>query len=282
MSRQYLALVTSWLVLSIAGTLSASTITLDFNAPVPGTLNDANGLGTGFTTRLTGTGSAIPTNDPNMNLTSSPGKLLVTSTNADINQLQLPGPTGVNLPNLEVPGMFVAGVGTNDISITATFDDVYLLNASDQITLYAGADANTIVRAGMHQSNAYVFTQNTGSGDVNTFTGGNAFSTGDNIELTLSRQAGLWSLSWNNLTAATSGALPGFSLPWLDASPNLYVGVLVANAHSTTSFVATIDNFSVTVVPEPASVALFGVGAMVLFFAACREARVKPTTKRPR
>jgi hypothetical protein len=59
------------------------------------------------------------------------------------------------------------------------------------------------------------------------------------------------------------------SLPWLDANPNLYFGVLAANAGSTTSFVGQIDNFSVTV-PEPGSIVLLGLGAMGLFLAARR------------
>jgi hypothetical protein len=265
--RQYLAVVTSWLVLSIAGTLSASTMTLDFNAPVPGTLNDANGSGTGFTTRLPGTGSAIPTNDPNMNLASSPGRLLLTTTHA-----AFPNPTALNPSNLEAPAIFVPGVGTGDIFVTATFDNVHVPDGSDQLMVYAGIDINNTFRAGIHEQNVFMETVNQGS-DLNTFSGLGAFSSGDNLEITLSRQSGQWAESWNNLTTSTSGSLPSVALPWLDAASGLYFGIDAANAGTTTSFLATIDNFSITVVPEPAALVLGLFAAAGLAVTALRRRR---------
>jgi hypothetical protein len=263
------AVLALWLVSnSFAAPVS---INLDFNAPVLGTINDTNGLGTGFTTRLPGTGSAIPPNDPNMNLLAVPGKLLLTSTHADINQF--PGPTGTNLPNLEAPGVFVPAVGAGDIFVSAVFENVHLPNGSDQLELYVGANENLVLRAGMHETNVYVFSENTGSGDQNTFTAAGAFTTGDDIEATISRQAGLWALSWNNVTTATSGALPAFSLPWLDAQPNLYFGVLASNAGTPTSFIGQINNFSVNVVPEPSTFVLAVLGLVGLATWAWRRKR---------
>jgi hypothetical protein len=199
-----------------------------------------------------------------MDLLSVPGKLRVTSTHADINQS--PGPTGNNLSILEAPGVYVPGIGTKDVMVKALFEDVNVINGSDQLTLYAGVNENKVVRAGIHQGNVYIMSPNNGAGDMNTFTDANAFSTGDDIEVTLSRQSGVWSLSWNNLTSGNTGSLAGVSLPWLDEEPNLYFGILAANAGNVPpgtsgvqSFVSQIDNFTVTCIPEPSGLLVAGM-----------------------
>ena len=180
------------LVASLAFTLFAdvalATIYLDFDGGHPGTIKDTNGLGTGFTTRLPGTGGALPANDPNMDLLSVPGKLLLTSTHADINH-------GNNLPILEAPAVFVAGVGSSDLAVKATFENVSVPNGNDQLMVFAGVNENLVIRAGIHELNVYIVSRNSGTGDVNTFTAFNSFATGDDIEITLSRQSNLWRLS---------------------------------------------------------------------------------------
>jgi len=45
---------------------------LNFDAEVPGTIKDTNGLGSGFTHQLPKSGDSIPENDPNLNLTTNP------------------------------------------------------------------------------------------------------------------------------------------------------------------------------------------------------------------
>lgn len=272
MIRSCIATLCTLVALLISSPLLAATTALSFDAPVPGTITDTNGQGTGFTNRLPGTGSAHPANDPNLDLVTNPGKLLISSTQADINQTQ-PGLTGLNLPNLETLGIFVAGVGAGDLSVRAVFENVNLPSLSDQITLFAGANENLILRAGLHEGNVYIFSPNMGNGDMNSFTGQNAFATGDTLELTLARQSSLWSLTWNNLTANTSGGLTGFSLPWLDSQSDFYFGVLAANARSSNTFVATLDSFSVTVVPEPSTVVLFGLSTVALILVVRRRHR---------
>jgi hypothetical protein len=69
-------------------------ITLDFNSPSPGTLNDTNGLGSGFTHRLPGSGSSIATNDPNLTLDTGASRLLVVSTRSDFNTTGKVDPIG--------------------------------------------------------------------------------------------------------------------------------------------------------------------------------------------
>jgi hypothetical protein len=244
-------------VFALVATTSFASVNLDFNAQVPGTLNDANGLGTGFTTRLPGTGSALPANDPNMDLLGAPGKLLLTSTHADTNQF--PGPTGNNLDIFEGPGVFVAGVRSSDVIVKATFENVSVPNGSDHLMVYAGVNANLLISAGIHELNVYMLSRNQGTGDVNTISTFNSFATGDDIEITLSRTSNLWTLTWSNLTTSTSGTLPSVSFPAMDGQDNLYFGVLASNAGTVPgtdviqSFVAQIDDFSVTIVPEPTS-----------------------------
>lgn len=235
-------------------------VNLDFNAPDTSAIKDKNGLGTGFTTRLPGTGSALPTNDPNMDLLGIPGRLLLTSTHADTNQS--PGPTGNNLPILEAPGAFVAGVGSADLAVKALFENAQVPNGNDHLMVYVGVNENLLISAGIHQLDVFMLSKNVGTGDQNSISNFNAFSPGDDIEITLSRTSSLWTLSWKNLTDASSGALPSISIPELDAHPDLYFGVLASNAGlnpqgSPESFVAQIDYFTVEVVPESTSALVF-------------------------
>lgn len=238
-----------------------AAIYLDFNSPAAGPINDANGIGTGFTTRLAGTGSAIAANDPNMDLLASPGRLLLTSSHSNLGGLALPSD---NLSTAEAPGFFVAGVGLNDIQIIGAFRNIHVPNGSDQISVYAAIDGTKNVRAGVHELNAFVLSVNDGGGDVNIVSPLGIFSTGDDIDVSLSRESGLWQMSWHNLTNATTGSLPPISIAWLDAQPNLYMGIHAANAGKThsneiQSFIAEIDSFSINVAPEPTSLTLWGI-----------------------
>jgi hypothetical protein len=124
----------------VAGHANAEVISLSFNSPLPGTIMDVNGLGTGFPTRLPGTGFAIPANDPNLDLSSQPGYLRVTSTFGGVNQF--PNPTGDNLGNLETPGFFVQGISGVDFSMSAIVRDVNILTGGSFISLYVGVDEN--------------------------------------------------------------------------------------------------------------------------------------------
>ena len=249
--------------------IASITVNLDFNAPVASAINDVNGLGTGFTTRLPGTGGAIQANDPNMDLSGIPGKLLLKSTHADLNQS--PGPTGNNLPEFEGPGVFIAGVGSVDLTVKALFENVSVPSGNDHLMVYVGVNENLVVSAGIHQLDVYMISKNLGAGDINTFTSPNSFSPGDTIEISLSRSSGLWTLSWNNLTDASSGSLPGVAFPELNAQSDLYFGVLASNAGLNSqgapqSFVAQIDYFSVNIAPEPTSLFAFSLAAFFCAF----------------
>lgn len=91
---------------------------------------------------------------------------------------------------------------------------------------------------------------------------------GDDVILSLSRIAGLWSLEWEDLTdPANSGSVSGFSVPWLDGEPNLYVGITNMYFNNAARQTAKIDYFRVEVgapVPEPSSWALIALPALAL------------------
>jgi hypothetical protein len=261
------------LVTLIANTaLGVTQTTLNFNAASPGTINDANGVGTGFTNRLPGTGSAIGSNDANLSLSANPGQLSVTSNQGNLAQ---DGPLPRNLPTLEAPGLFFPGVGNKDLIVTASFDNVNVPNASDQLLIYVGVNENKVVRAGFHDGEQYTFIDNSTGVDAGGGTAVGSFAPGDNIDLTLTRTAGLWSLAWVNLTTpANSGAIGPFSIPW--SENDLYIGIHAANALSATTFVGIVDNFSVTIVPEPSAVSLCGIAGLAL--AAKRRKRFRSTS----
>lgn len=239
-------------ILSVCGELT-STATLTFDSATPGTIADSAGLGTGFTSRLPGTGLSLPLNDSNMHLLTGSGLLILQSTHSDINHSE-------NLGQLEAPGFFLPGVAGQDVSISAVFRDVRVPNGSDQLNLYFGTSATSVVRAGFHELQVYLINEDQGAGDVRTFLSPfDSFTPGDDIQLTFGRTAGLWQLTWQNLTApSASGTSPSISIPWLDAASDLYAGVIASDAGTPTTFTAKID--SITVIPEPSCAALLLTG----------------------
>jgi hypothetical protein len=242
--------------LSLAVVFSAqAAVVLSFDSAVPGTIQEVNGLGIGFTHRLLGSGASIPANDPNMSLTSHPGRLAMFSSSSDLQD-------GRNLGGLQAPGVLLPNVKGNAITISALFRNVNVPNSSDHLMVYAGASSGKVLKAGVHEQNVYLFSQFQGAGDQNTaLSGVNAFNAGEDIRLTLTKTNGLWTLSWQNLTRpSASGSGPGIAVPWLDDETDLYVGVMALNPGSGISFLAEIDSFSAVDYPamsiEVASVAV--------------------------
>src|SRR5579871_602965 len=136
--------------LQIAST-RASSLTLNFSSP-GGTILDTNGIGTGFTARMIGTGSAITGNDPNLLLnTNAPALTMHTSPGADFNgQVAMDTATvvGINLSSLGY-------TGSNDFTATAVFTGLPTTGSNanqalqpDQLCLIVGTDSTTAVRAG--------------------------------------------------------------------------------------------------------------------------------------
>jgi hypothetical protein len=102
-------------------TASSSTVVrrldLSFSAAAAGGLADVNGLFTGLTTRLPGTGTALPALDPNLRLDPAEGVLALTTTRADFN-----GAAGLDTNSS--PGVALADfgfTGSEDFAATVVF-----------------------------------------------------------------------------------------------------------------------------------------------------------------
>ncbi len=167
------------------------------------------------------------------------------------------------MPTFEAPGIVAPGIGSSDFVVKATFENVHVPNGGDHLMVYAGVNENLLISGGIHEKNVYMLSRNSGTGDDNIFSAYNSFTPGDNIAIALARHSGLWTLSWTNLTTATSGMLPTVAFPQMDGQSDLYFGILASNAGTPISFVAQIDQFSVDVVPEPTTmcICLFGIAA---------------------
>jgi hypothetical protein len=213
-----------------------------------------------------------------------PGYLAFTSTRSSTSHTN---GFGRNLGVLDAPGVLLTDMAGRDLRITAKFDDVVLQDLSDQLLLYVGTSSDKILEAGFHDYSAidpsgataqYSILGNTGSGDF-TFPGADSvrlFANGDDVILSLSRIDGLWSLEWENLTnPAASGAYSGISVPWLDAEPDLYVGLMHMDARNFTPQTAKVDYFrvEVSVVPESSSLVL-------IVLAGCGIRRSRSSAKR--
>ena len=254
-----LAILAALAVQGITCKHALALVVLTFDTPVPGTIQDVNGLGIGFTDRLPRTGASLPTNDPNLLL--SGGKLFTTSTRSDING-------SVNLPIAEAPTLFFSGIGSADVVIKMLVDGIQLPTWSDQLGIIVGTPTNDTLRVNLHADGRYIFTENwSGSGysDEWPFYSGPMFNNGDDILLSLARNSGLWSMSWDNLTQVSSGSTPWYSVPWLNSSNDLYFGFYHASPRTDNSVTNAIDYFSVDVgpntggqVPEPASWLIWG------------------------
>lgn len=214
--------------------------TLTFDSPLLGSLKDANGLGTGFTHRLPGTGANLLENDSNLSLSTHPGRLAIRSTGANINNKKV--------LELEAPGLFVANVKDKDISISALFRNVNVPSDSDQLMIYVGSSSDRVLRAGVHPKNLYMIVEFEGVSDEVKRGEPDAFAPGDDILISLNRNEGSWTFSWRNLTnPQANGELAPISTPLLDQEQNLYFGITAANASSTNSFLALLDSFTYSV-----------------------------------
>ena len=117
----------------------SSSLTLEFNAP-GGTILDSTGVGTGFTTRLPGTGGGLPANDPNLTLDTGAGVLNMKSQQADYNGaagLGINSAPGVNLSSLGFSG-------DQDFRVAATFGPLTGREFIDQAGVYVGTGATAM------------------------------------------------------------------------------------------------------------------------------------------
>ena len=249
----------------------AAEIRLDFDAPVPGTIADANGLGTGLTDRLPGTGTSLPIPDTNLNLSAQPGYLTITSTHASLSESS-------TWPQLEAVGLYVPNVASNDITISARLVNVHLPNPSDHLGIYAGTSNGQWARAALHLAwygTGHQYLLSLGGdvwGDPAVGSGNPPlFAEGDTIDLALARVNGQWSMSWDNITNGNQGSSPWYSAAGLDNSQDLYVGITYGNPGNNTPQTSQVDWFAVDTIPEPSTLVLLGLGAIGLLGYAWRR-----------
>lgn len=233
--------------------LFSSGKTLDFTAPTPGTLLDRNGVGTGFTTRLDGTGLSFGATDPQMELDAASGTLRLTSTRSDLNGQQ-------TLAQGVYPGMRLSSfgfTGAQDFCVSARFTDVSYERFFDQFGLYVGGSSTSAIRAG------YLFT-GIGRTAFSVWTLGNfdqgllleaGPDQGSSIDIVISRTAGIFSMQAGGFDLSSM-----LGSAELNALSDLTVGVFAANAFNDVPQIGTLTEFRVGVdavpVPEPSGMAL--------------------------
>lgn len=236
-----------------------------FTTPI---IQDINGASNnlGLDSRLPGTGTALPTRDPN--LLNIPGGIRLFSTNSDVNGQ-------FNMPGAEFLGRKLTDLGftgTEDFRVSAQFNDVPTLSGVNQYGLYVGNASDKNLRAGVitffqNDGGELFAVNNNGGGDSGGAFPGIDVNAGDDLLMTLERIGGQYALTIRNLTTNTTSNLvltqPGF----LDGLLDLEVGVWASDLQGGSRFSVDITNFSAQIlVPEPATamLGLIGVGAMMM------------------
>jgi len=222
------------------------TLTLDFRQPVPGTLRDKSGRGTGLTDRLPGTGRLLESDDGNLLLNPQGGRLELTTTNSDINvqfELDRGEYLGVKLSDLGF-------AGPEDFEVTATFASIPTMEPLGQFGLYAGISSDRNIRGGLIAGGPGDCTQfvvnNHGGRDSDLqYVGVTPYHT--DVTLTLRRSDGRYTLTANNHTNGATIALTTNHPAFLDDADDLYVGLFGANVQSNTPCTLLIKHFEVTV-----------------------------------
>jgi hypothetical protein len=259
----------------------ASTATLNFTS-TGGSVTDANGTDTGFTTRLSGTDTT--SDDPDLLLdTTGSGTLDITNNSgADFNGQ-------ANMAGQEAPGIDLASLGftgTQAFTITAVFNGApaNAFNNFAQYGVYVGTSSSNMTRDGFVYANVSDTLAGTqffgninasGADEGDTFSAQPTFATSDTLTVTISRAAGV--------DGAYTETVNGFNVnPGIDPntilSGDLTAGVFSSNSDNSDSFVLGLDSFTATVdAPEPGTWAMLlgGLAMLVAFRRLCsRNARV--------
>ncbi len=230
------------------------SVTTNFNFSAgSGTILDQNGIGTGLSVRLAGTGTSIPANDPNLLLDTVNGVLNITSPSCDFNgQIAMDSAEAAGF-NLSTIGF----TGTEDFAVTGSFTNLPIgtyVNY-DQVGIFAGLTTTNFVRGGLIFNGDFANLSSYGVGNQN---GGDigiatAAAPPNNMIVTIARARGVWSVSVNGLSVT-----PNAALAFLNSSNDITAGVFAldtSGTHNTTS----ITTFSASLFAGPKlSVARFG------------------------
>ncbi|QOV88705.1 FecR family protein [Humisphaera borealis] len=230
-----------------APVIEPRTMNLNFGKGYDGTLADAQGMGSGLTHRLPGTGTAISPYDPNLFVNSQESQLELTTTNSDINHQ-------VNMPTGEYAGVRLADLGftgSEDFEVQMFVPNIPALQNVGQFGLYAGAKSDRVIRGGLISRSAdgqytLFMTNNDGGRDASSHFVG-LFSMGDDLRIRLTRTNGKYALTVANEKTGASSTLAIKHPDFLDAENDLYVGLFGANTRSEVRKTLLIKEFSVTV-----------------------------------
>jgi hypothetical protein len=221
-------------------------VRLDFAHPAAGSIEDAQGRGTGLTHRLPGTGADLPARDLNLLLDPETHILRLTTTRSDLN-------TQDRMPTGEYLGFRLKDLGlssSEDFEISATIPRIPSLSAVGQFGLYVGSSSIATIRGGLisvNQPDHYglFLVKNYGGIDSDTNEVG-LMTTGDDMCLTLRRLSGKYLLVVENLTRGSSNTLTINHPAFLDTEKDLYAGIFGANTQSDVSRTLTVKELSVT------------------------------------
>jgi len=216
------------------------TLALDFQSSRPATMADAAGLGTGFTHRLPGTGSALTANDPNWKLSPASGRFELTSTASDLN-------TRFRLEEAEFPGIRLSDLGftgSEDFEVSVMLSDIPKMEFVGQFGVYAGTSSDWAIRGGLVSQRDPAtyrhFVVNTRDGvDKDAYFVGLG-NPGDEIRMQLGRTAGKFSMAVENLTTGATSTLAIRHPEFLDGQADIVAGVFACDPrgkdHTTVRF----------------------------------------------
>jgi hypothetical protein len=222
---------------------------LTFDGSISNGLCDRNGQRTGFTHRLSGTGGQLPVNDPNLHLNTATGHLELTTTRSDLNgqqQLALGEYLGIRLSDLGF-------TGNEDFRVSATIPNSPELRGYGQFGLYVGTRSDRVIRGGLLRwmgvdpgESTQFLVNNTGGHDTDLHKVG-LLSPGTDLELTLQRTDGQYSLSVKNLSEGSMSTLTIRHPAYLDGESDLRVGIFGANPYTDERRTLSIKEFTATV-----------------------------------
>ncbi|HJZ53392.1 MAG TPA: FecR domain-containing protein [Gemmataceae bacterium] len=225
------------------------TLRLAFDRPAEGGIQDVDGLLTGLTHRLPGTGSKLPGRDPNLRFDIARGQLELTTTDSDLN-------TQYQLERGEYLGLRLSDVGftgSENFEVSATFPAIPALDGIGQLGLYAGSRSDRVIRGGVlirrFEVGQYTqFLVNNPDGNDTGFRSMGVLANGTDLRVTLRRVNGKFSLTVEKLTDGFVSTLTPIRHPhFLDGERDLYVGLFAANTQSPNSRTLVVKELQVTV-----------------------------------
>jgi hypothetical protein len=241
--------------------LLGAQLNLDFHS-ASGTILDTNGLGTGFSARLSGTGTAQPTNDPRLVLNTTAGTLSLTTsaTNEDFN-----GQAGIS--TAEAIGLQLSSLGytgTQDFAVSTHFQPIRtdglpgaIMN-NDQAGVFVGQNSANLTRGGhiTFSNAAEWFSGNTQNGtDINGHFFGFGLNVANGLSVTISRSGSTWQYIINGVNWAPNTAANGTGSPapptFLNSLSDLTVGVFGINVNNTDAVTYKMDSFNAVVETVP-------------------------------